>query len=60
MTTFITILLVLLVWCLQALIAVVINIARPTRIAKNRIDFMKLTFAPYVIYCKLFNDKALD
>ena len=61
MTTLITILVAVLIWCIQALLAVVINIiGEPTRIPTSGKDFMMLTFAPYVIFCKLFKPDRLQ
>jgi hypothetical protein len=60
MLTTTKIMLFILCYLLQAMIAASINIKRPTRIPNSTWDFIKLTFAPYVIYCRLFNDKKLD
>lgn len=60
MTTFVAILIAVWVWCFQALVASGINGVRGSRLPESVVDFMKLTFAPYVIYCVLFDSEALD
>lgn len=53
------ILIVLLAQSLSVIISAVINQVNCTRIPKGLIDSMKLTFAPYVIYCMVCNKDKL-
>lgn len=60
MGTIVLILIVLFVWCIQALCAVWLNILYCTRPPRSVFDFFRLTFFPYVLYCYLYDTKLLD
>ena len=55
-----TFIIVFLLWLSQAIIAALINMYNYIPTPKNFIDFLRLTFAPYVIYCAIFNKKKLE
>jgi hypothetical protein len=52
--------LIIIFWCLQAIIAIKIHIKNYSRTPKNFWDGALLMFLPYVIWCKCFNTKKLS
>lgn len=51
---------IILIYGLSMLISAGINILVNTRVPCSFLDFMKLTFLPYVLYCCFFNKDELD
>lgn len=48
------------IWALQAWLACMCNMFLPARIPRNPLDFLLLTFLPFVIIALLFSPKWLE
>jgi len=57
---FTTILISILLWAVQAFVAGIINEDNSTRIPTGIFDFFRLTFLPYIIFCKIFKSNLLN
>lgn len=55
-----TALLIFIIYLVQALVAVIMNLVIHTRNPRSFIDGLKLTILPYVLYCGVFDRKKLD
>ena len=54
------ILIIILIWAIQAYISGTINECNSTRTPTGIFDFFRLTFLPYILFCKIFKSNLLN